>query len=88
MAVVCQSVLLHTALTQLLTSAEAAPPAQHDDRRDLPQVHAVNVLKAVFREATLSTALTPYTERACLVAMEAFACDVWVLRNAATQLFS
>lgn len=51
-------------------------------------MHAINILKAVFREACLAVPLQVYTERACIVAVEAFGSHVWVLRNAATQLFS
>ena len=59
-----------------------------DDKTDLPQVHALHILKAIFRESSLVTSAMLFMERACVLCVEAFESSVWAVRNAATQLFS
>ena len=85
-----QNVIFNKTLDSLLTVAEreVAPADATDDKTDLPQVHALHILKAVFREASLVSSAFVFLERACVLCVEAFASPVWAVRNAATQLFS
>ncbi len=66
---------------------EEAPPTAPDQQRDLPQVHALNILKAVFRESSVSQAVLPHVAMATQAAIDGFASPLWAVRNSATQLF-
>uniref|UniRef100_A0A1E1X3X9 tRNA (32-2'-O)-methyltransferase regulator THADA n=1 Tax=Amblyomma aureolatum TaxID=187763 RepID=A0A1E1X3X9_9ACAR len=53
-----------------------------------PKVHAMNVLRALFREARLGDAVMPYVADGIQVAIIGFESKVWAVRNSATLLFS
>ena len=62
-------------------------PDDMDQRLDLPQVHALNILKAVFRESSIAQSLMKHMPDATIHAISGFASPDWAMRNAATQLF-
>ncbi|CAN7995410.1 unnamed protein product, partial [Ixodes hexagonus] len=53
-----------------------------------PKVHAINVLRALFREARLGDVVMPYVADGVRVAILGFEANVWAVRNSATLLFS
>ena len=78
--------LLCHVIETLLGVAETPVP-EADQRADLPAVHALNVLKAVLREAAVATASHGYLARALIIAVDGFASPHWAIQNSATQLF-
>ena len=82
-----QSMLLARAVSILLDVISLPTPDDPDQKLDLPQVHAMNILKAVFKESSVSQALMPYIPEATIQAISGFASPYWAVRNAATQLF-
>ena len=81
-----QDVLLSHVVTTLLDIADT-PVTDQDQRADMPQVHAINILKAVLKEASVAMAARKYLAKALIIAIEGFASPHWAIQNAATQLF-
>jgi hypothetical protein len=52
------------------------------------QVHALNVVRALLRERSLTESMTPLTASAFEVVLDAFVSPVWGVRNSATMLFA
>uniref|UniRef100_A0A8C4QXS2 Si:ch211-225b11.4 n=1 Tax=Eptatretus burgeri TaxID=7764 RepID=A0A8C4QXS2_EPTBU len=80
--------LLRHCLDFLLTLADAPLPSNHDQTLDLPQVHALNILQTLFRDAVLAAALPQWTGRALVLSVHCMASPSWGVRNASIQLFS
>ncbi|CAN8022787.1 unnamed protein product [Ixodes persulcatus] len=68
--------------------AEFLKLADQDTSAVEPKVHAINVLRALFREARLGDVVMPYVADGVRVAVLGFEANVWAVRNAATLLFS
>lgn len=60
---------------------------QADQTQDVCQVHALNILKALFGDATLVLSLMPRYTEVLLIIFDGFESPSWAIRNAATQLF-
>lgn len=73
----------HRAIRELLVLATMDTDASVE-----PKVHAMNVLRALFREARLGDAVMPYAADGIQVAIIGFESKIWSVRNAATLLFS
>uniref|UniRef100_UPI00358E865F tRNA (32-2'-O)-methyltransferase regulator THADA n=1 Tax=Myxine glutinosa TaxID=7769 RepID=UPI00358E865F len=80
--------LLRHCLDVLLALADAPLPSDHDQTLDLPQVHALNILQTLFRDAVLAAALPRWTGRALVLSVRGMASPSWGVRNASIQLFS
>ena len=80
------------AMTQLMQLALTAPLATAgdacSDQQCAPQVHALNVLRALVRDARLSADVTPYVSDAVRAAIGAYSSRYWSVRNSGTLLFS
>lgn len=63
-------------------------PTDHDQQRDLAQCHALNILKALFCDASLSSFLLPHLAKITIIVIDSFDSPSWAIRNAATQLIS
>lgn len=61
---------------------------EHQDKLDLPQITAFNCIKAIFIEAKLSEACTPYFPIALEYSLKYFKSDIWALRNCSLMLFT
>ncbi|KAJ1916512.1 hypothetical protein IWQ60_008078 [Tieghemiomyces parasiticus] len=55
---------------------------------DLPQVHALNVLRKLFTDAAVAAAMLPYVERGFELAVMGFTSPSWAVRNCSVMLFS
>ncbi|XP_066282258.1 tRNA (32-2'-O)-methyltransferase regulator THADA-like [Branchiostoma lanceolatum] len=81
--------LLSRAVQVLLTTAQL--PLSHDQGEDhtvdIPQVHALNVLRALFSDSTLGSAMLGHISDAVILAISGFSSPVWAIRNAAMQLY-
>ena len=64
------------------------PGDQVDQTRDLPHVHALNILRAVFREASVAGNAQPHVASTAIHAIDGFASPIWAVQNGAMQLFS
>lgn len=83
-----QSELLRTTLDGLFSMAELPLEKDVDDRHDLPQVHALNILKCLYGDSGLHEALMQFIGKAVILVVEQFGSPAWSVRNAATRLFS
>jgi hypothetical protein len=90
----CAAVLLPTCVQQLL--AEGKGVANGDvgvgpsgaDEMWRSQVHALNVLKAVFQDARLADDLVVFVSSALVVAVKGFSDPRWQVRNSCMMLFT
>ncbi|XP_050404235.1 thyroid adenoma-associated protein homolog [Patella vulgata] len=83
-----QNVLIDDTLDKLYVLASEPIPSDWDQRQDLPAVHALNILKAVFSDSTLSSSLMPLYSKMIILVVESFESPSWAIRNASSQLFS
>ena len=74
-------------MTYLLDIIQRPVTCDEHGKFDVPQVHAMHVLKALFRESCIAVAIAPHISPAVVQAIEGFASPLWSVRNAATQLF-
>ncbi|KAL1782981.1 thyroid adenoma-associated protein isoform X1 [Sigmodon hispidus] len=54
----------------------------------VPQVHALNILRALFRDTRLGENIIPYVADGAKAAVLGFTSPVWAVRNSSTLLFS
>ncbi|XP_009707772.1 PREDICTED: thyroid adenoma-associated protein [Cariama cristata] len=54
----------------------------------IPQVHALNILRALFRDTRLGDNIMPYVADGIQAAILGFMSPVWAVRNSSTLLFS
>ncbi|KNC84097.1 hypothetical protein SARC_03690, partial [Sphaeroforma arctica JP610] len=54
----------------------------------LPQVHALNILRSLCRDAVVGARLKDHFEQLLILAIQCFASDRWHVRNAATMLYA
>ncbi|XP_067942888.1 tRNA (32-2'-O)-methyltransferase regulator THADA-like, partial [Watersipora subatra] len=83
-----QSSLLYLVIDELLRSCDTLAQVQQDERADLPQVHSLNMLKALVVDAGLTGGVRSYLARITMLCISSFSSPIWSLRNAATQLFA
>ncbi|XP_063957410.1 tRNA (32-2'-O)-methyltransferase regulator THADA-like [Lytechinus pictus] len=76
--------LFHHTMTTLLTLAQ--PPSDIQDHT--ARVHALNILRALFRDTKLGQEVLPYIGDGVKAAILGFAAKLWAVRNSATMLFS
>ncbi|KFQ14598.1 Thyroid adenoma-associated protein, partial [Leptosomus discolor] len=60
----------------------------NDSSSVIPQVHALNVLRALFRDTRLGENIMPYVADGIQAAILGFMSPVWAVRNSSTLLFS
>ncbi|XP_038607456.1 thyroid adenoma-associated protein [Tachyglossus aculeatus] len=75
--------LLKVAMQELISLAEPQPQPQST----VPQVHALNILRALFRDARLGESVGPYVAAGVRAAILGFTSPVWAVRNSSTLLF-
>ncbi|NXL91460.1 THADA protein, partial [Alectura lathami] len=76
--------LLKKAMKELISLA--AP--LNESPTVIPQVHALNVLRALFRDTRLGENIMPYVADGIQAAVLGFMSPVWAVRNSSTLLFS
>lgn len=59
-----------------------------DSQSTIPQVHALNILRALFRDTRLGENIIPYVADGAKAAILGFTSPVWAVRNSSTLLFS
>ncbi|XP_078413288.1 thyroid adenoma-associated protein isoform X1 [Cetorhinus maximus] len=59
-----------------------------DEPATIPQVHALNILRALFRDTRLGENVIPYVADGIQAAILGFTSPIWAVRNSSTLLFS
>ncbi|KAI8097284.1 putative death-receptor fusion protein-domain-containing protein [Halteromyces radiatus] len=80
--------LLGETFQQLLKLAGEEPPMDADQRVDLPQVHAYNIMRTIFMDSKLGTRVLEYASDGFFLAINGFSSSSWAIRNCAVMLFS
>ncbi|XP_047377832.1 thyroid adenoma-associated protein isoform X2 [Sciurus carolinensis] len=76
--------LLKITMKELISLAGPAG----DSQSTVPQVHALNILRALFRDTRLGENIIPYVADGAKAAILGFTSPVWAVRNSSTLLFS
>nr|XP_012417721.1 PREDICTED: thyroid adenoma-associated protein [Odobenus rosmarus divergens] len=76
--------LLKITMKELITLAGPTD----DSRSTVSQVHALNILRALFRDTRLGENIIPYVADGAKAAILGFTSPVWAVRNSSTLLFS
>ncbi|XP_063958561.1 tRNA (32-2'-O)-methyltransferase regulator THADA-like [Lytechinus pictus] len=78
--------LLKYVMTKLMEIAQQPLPTQPDAKQDLPQSHALNIMKSLFVNSSLAWEVLPYAEEAIQLAIDGFASSNWMVQNSSMQL--
>ncbi|XP_035387280.1 thyroid adenoma-associated protein isoform X1 [Electrophorus electricus] len=79
--------LLKTTMRELTTLAMPSPEhASHCST--VPQVHALNILRALYRDTRLGENIMPFVSEGVQAAVLGFTAPTWAVRNSSTLLFS
>ncbi|XP_066913477.1 tRNA (32-2'-O)-methyltransferase regulator THADA-like [Clytia hemisphaerica] len=78
--------LLNQSIEYLFKVASTKLPTNTLIHNDLPQFNAINILRSIFRNATLNNAVMQYVERGVVLTIDGFSSPSWSIRNASTQL--
>ncbi|XP_058407325.1 thyroid adenoma-associated protein isoform X1 [Diceros bicornis minor] len=76
--------LLKITMKELISLAEPTD----DSSSTVPQVHALNILRALYRDTRLGGNIIPYVADGAKAAILGFTSPVWAVRNSSTLLFS
>ncbi|KAB0359206.1 hypothetical protein FD754_003362 [Muntiacus muntjak] len=76
--------LLKITMKELISLAGPAD----DSQSTVPKVHALNILRALFRDTRLGEIIIPYVADGTKAAILGFTSPVWAVRNSSTLLFS
>lgn len=80
----CKDGLLKRTMKELISLAMPL----NEPQSTIPQVHALNILRALFRDTRLSENIIPYVADGTQAAILGFTSPVWAVRNSSTLLFS
>ncbi|KAE8600637.1 hypothetical protein XENTR_v10013341 [Xenopus tropicalis] len=78
---------LKMTMKQLISLAMPESDAS-GDKSTIPQVHALNILRALFRDTRLGENVIPYVAEGTQAAILGFTSPIWAVRNSSTLLFS
>ncbi|XP_067901270.1 thyroid adenoma-associated protein isoform X3 [Heterodontus francisci] len=79
--------LLKLTMKELISLAIPLAMCQ-EEHATIPQVHALNILRALFRDTKLGENVIPYVADGIQAAILGFTSPVWAVRNSSTLLFS
>ncbi|KAM8946134.1 tRNA (32-2'-O)-methyltransferase regulator THADA [Pelodytes ibericus] len=79
--------LLKMTMKELITLAMPASISSGNNST-IPQVHALNILRALFRDTRLGENVIPYVGDGTKAAILGFTSPIWAVRNSSTLLFS
>ncbi|KAG0379534.1 hypothetical protein BGX24_012779 [Mortierella sp. AD032] len=80
--------LLPMVMRRVMAIAEKPVSPDANQQVDLPQIHAMNVLRRLFMDAKLSTSVLPYVGQGLELSIRAFSSPSWAVRNCGVMLFS
>lgn len=64
------------------------PVLEHEEKLDLPQVHAFNCIKGIFADSRLSHHSSPFVSSALDLCLQNFISPTWSIRNCSVMLFT
>ncbi|KAJ1675671.1 hypothetical protein EV182_000813, partial [Spiromyces aspiralis] len=67
---------------------EEEPEKAADDTVDLPQVHAINMLRVLVDDKSIAASVYPFIERAFVLAIDGLRSPYWAIRNSSGLLFA
>lgn len=79
--------LFQKAIKDLQSEAAAAPPSVNSYGDELPQVHALNSLRAIFTSTVLGPSSEPYLVSTLSIAGRCLRSQIWAIRNCGAMLF-
>lgn len=81
---------LKLTMNELIALSMPAVPlaGSQDEHTTIPQVHALNILRALFRDTKLGENVIPYVADGLQAAILGFMSPIWAVRNSSTLLFS
>ncbi|XP_069001377.1 thyroid adenoma-associated protein [Embiotoca jacksoni] len=79
--------LLKMTMRELISLAMPSPD-RTTDSSTVPQVHALNILRALYRDTRLGENIIPFVSDGMQAAVLGFTSPVWAVRNSSTLLFS
>ncbi|KAI9028199.1 putative death-receptor fusion protein-domain-containing protein [Phycomyces nitens] len=80
--------LLEVAMQRLFSLASVEAPFDADQKIDLPQVHAFNILRTIFMDSKLGTSVLKYASDGFSLSINGFSSASWAIRNCSVMLFS
>ncbi|KAG0305784.1 hypothetical protein BGZ98_003575 [Dissophora globulifera] len=80
--------LLPMVMRRVMAIATKPVSADANQQVDLPQIHAMNVLRRLFMDAKLNTSVLPYVGQGLELSIRAFSSPSWAVRNCGVMLFS
>ncbi|KAL0077011.1 putative death-receptor fusion protein-domain-containing protein [Phycomyces blakesleeanus] len=80
--------LLEMAMQRLFMLASVEAPSDADQKIDLPQVHAFNILRTIFMDSKLGTSVLKYASDGFSLSINGFSSPSWAIRNCSVMLFS
>ncbi|KAF9214250.1 hypothetical protein BGZ59_004046 [Podila verticillata] len=80
--------LLPMVMRRVMAIAVKPVSVDANQQVDLPQIHAMNVLRRLFMDAKLSTSVLPYVGQGLELSIRAFMSPSWAVRNCGVMLFS
>ncbi|ORX50069.1 hypothetical protein BCR36DRAFT_353011 [Piromyces finnis] len=83
-----KKLLLPYTVNSLLEVANKPVGEHWDEQSDLPQVHALNILRCIFRESKLGNDVISYVPKVMITTIEGFNSPAWAIRNCSTMMFS
>ncbi|XP_031550253.1 thyroid adenoma-associated protein homolog [Actinia tenebrosa] len=75
-------------MTDLIVIAEQPIDKNVPKDSTIPQVHARNILRALYRDTRLGEDVFPFVASGLMIAVRGFLSDSWAIRNSSTLLFS
>ncbi|KNC99997.1 uncharacterized protein SPPG_04346, partial [Spizellomyces punctatus DAOM BR117] len=83
-----RKLLLTSALNKLFAIGMQDVPAHANERLDLPQVHAYNVIRAILQDAEVASEVRDHIGEAFALSIKGFSSRSFPIRNCAAMLFS
>ncbi|ORX88141.1 hypothetical protein BCR32DRAFT_263817 [Anaeromyces robustus] len=83
-----KKLLLPYTVNALLEIANKPVEENWNEQSDLPQVHALNILRSIFRESKLGNDVISYVPKVMITTIEGFNSPAWAIRNCSTMMFS
>jgi hypothetical protein len=83
-----RKILLPKTMDKLFDAAKQPVPLSLNEKVDLPQVHALNVIRAILLHSESIHGTKHYIENALCICFESFSSVFFPIRNSATMLFT
>lgn len=79
---------LDTTFSEIFRVAQIEYIPSVDEKNDLPQVHAFNCMRCIFKESSLSLSVPNFVEKALELSLTYLDHPAWAIKNGAVMLFT